>query len=44
MKIMDKKKHADWYLTADECVEHGLANHLRIPKIHLNINVDIDYE
>lgn len=44
MKIMDKKKHADWYLTADECAEHGLANHLRIPKISLNISVDIDFE
>ena len=44
MKIMDKKKHADWYLTADECAEHGLANHLRVPKISVNVEVNIDFE
>lgn len=44
MKIMDKKKHADWYLTAGECEEHGLANHLRVPKISVNVEVNIDFE
>jgi ATP-dependent Clp protease protease subunit len=44
MKIMDKKKHADWFLDADESKSHGLANYLRVPSIHVNISVDIELE
>ena len=44
MKIVDKKKHADWFLDAEECKKHGLANHLRIPKLSVKVNVDIELE
>ena len=44
MKIVDKKKHADWFLDAKEAKKHGLANHIRIPKINISVNVDIDFE
>jgi len=44
MKIVDKKKHADWFLDAKEAKKHGLANHLRVPKINISVNVDIDFE
>jgi len=44
MKIVDKKKHADWFLTAEEAKKHGMANHLRVPKIHIKVAVDIDFE
>ncbi len=44
MKIVDKKKHADWFLDAKEAKRHGMANHIRVPKININISVDIDFE
>ena len=44
MKIVDKKKHADWFLDAGETKKHGLANHLRVPKLSIRVEVDIDFE
>ena len=44
MKIVDKKKHADWFLDANEAKKHGLANHLRVPKINISVDVNIDFE
>ena len=44
MKIVDKKKHADWFLDAEEAKKHGLANHLRVPKLNIKIEVEIDFE
>ena len=44
MKIVDKKKHADWFLDADEAKKHNLANQLRVPKLRISINVDIELE
>ena len=44
LKIVDKKKHADWFLDGAEAKKHGLANHLRIPKFNIKIGVDIDFE
>ncbi len=44
MKIVDKKKHADWFLDATEAKKHNMANHLRVPKIHIKVSVDIDFE
>jgi ATP-dependent Clp protease protease subunit len=43
MKIVDKKKHADWFLDAAEAKKHNLANHLRLPSLTVNVNVDIDF-
>jgi ATP-dependent Clp protease protease subunit len=44
MKIVDKKKHADWFLDAKQAKRHGMANHLRVPKISIKVSVDIDFE
>ena len=44
LKLVDKKKHADWFLDAKECVKHNLANHIRVPKISVNVDVTIDFE
>jgi ATP-dependent protease ClpP protease subunit len=44
MKIVDKKKHADWFLDAQEAKKHDLANHLRVPKLTLSVNVEIELE
>lgn len=43
-KIVDKKKHADWFLDAEEAKKHGLVNQLRVPKVHIKVAVDIDFE
>ena len=43
MKIVDKKKHADWFIDATEAKKHNLANHLRLPTMNINIDVDIDF-
>lgn len=44
MKIVDKKKHADWFLDAKEAKKHGLANHLRVPKLGITVDVNIELE
>ncbi len=44
MKIVDKKKHADWFLDAEEAKKHNLAQHLRVPKLAIKVSVDIDFE
>ena len=44
MKIVDKKKHADWFLDAEECKKHGLVNQLRLPTLRIKVGVDIDFE
>ena len=44
LKIVDKKKHADWFLDATETKKHGMANHIRVPKFKITVHVDIDFE
>tara|TARA_R110001583_G_scaffold7985_18_gene39019 strand:+ start:7989 stop:8591 length:603 start_codon:yes stop_codon:yes gene_type:complete len=44
LKIVDRKKHADWFLDAKEAKKHSLANHIRVPAIHVDISVDIELE
>jgi len=44
MKIVDKKKHADWFLDAAEAKKHGLANQIRVPTLNISVNVELDFE
>ena len=44
MKIVDKKKHADWFLDAEEAQKHNMANHLRIPTLRISVNVEYDFD
>ena len=44
LKLVDKKKHADWFIDSDEAKQHNLANHVRLPKFNIAVNVDIDFE
>jgi ATP-dependent Clp endopeptidase proteolytic subunit ClpP len=37
-----EKKHADWFLEAEECKDLGLANHIRVPSLNIKIDVNID--
>ena len=31
------RKHADWFLTADEAHQIGMVNHVRVPKMQLDV-------
>jgi ATP-dependent Clp protease protease subunit len=44
LKIVDKKKHADWFLDAEEAKRHGMANQLRVPRLSINVDVSIDLD
>jgi ATP-dependent Clp protease protease subunit len=44
LKIVDKKKHADWFIDSAQAKKHHLANHLRVPKFNVTVGVDIDFE
>jgi len=43
-KKVFSKKHADWFLDAQEAKKYGIVNHLRVPKINITVDVDIDFE
>jgi len=43
-KKVFNKKHADWFMDGTEAKRHGLVNHLRVPKMSIKIDVDIDFE
>ena len=44
LKIVDKKKHADWFLDADEAKKHGMANQIRVPRLSISVDVSIDLD
>lgn len=41
-KIIHDNAHADWFLEADEAKKHKLANHLRVPKLEIKVDVSIE--
>ena len=43
-KKVFNKKHADWFMDAQEAKRHGLVNHLRVPKLTIKVDVNIDFE
>ena len=43
-KKVFNKKHADWFMDAQEAKRHGLVNHIRVPKMTVKVDVDIDFE
>ena len=43
-KKVFNKKHADWFMDGAEAKRHGLVNHLRVPKMTVKVDVDIDFE
>tara|TARA_Y100000592_G_scaffold25630_1_gene40439 strand:- start:2755 stop:3357 length:603 start_codon:yes stop_codon:yes gene_type:complete len=43
-KKVFNKKHADWFMDAQEAKRHGLVNHLRVPKLSIKVDVDIDFD
>ena len=43
-KKVFNKKHADWFMCADEAKKHGIVNHLRLPTFRISVDVDIEFE
>jgi len=43
-KKVFSKKHADWFMDAAEAKRHGLVNQLRVPKMTIKVDVDIEFE
>ena len=43
-KKVFNKKHADWFMDAQEAKKHGIVNHLRVPKLNIKVGVDINFE
>lgn len=44
LKQIHDRSHADWYLTAEEARDIGLANHIRIPELKVKIDVEYNFE
>ncbi|HCC45469.1 MAG TPA: hypothetical protein DEQ32_13780 [Gammaproteobacteria bacterium] len=43
-KKVFNKKHADWFMDAQQAKKHGIVNHLRVPKMNIKVEVDIEFE
>ena len=44
LDIVHDKGHADWYLTANECKRHNLANYLHVPTLKIDVDVKFKFE
>ena len=38
-RIIHERSHADWYLTPEEVLSHGLVDHIRIPQLVTTVSV-----
>ena len=43
LNIVHDKSHADWFLDAEECKKHNMANHLHVPELKIKANVVFDF-
>ena len=41
LDLVHEKGHADWFLDAKDAKSHGLANHLRLPTLQIDVSVKI---
>jgi ATP-dependent Clp protease protease subunit len=41
LDLVHEKGHADWFLDSKEAKKHGLADHLRLPTLNVNVNVKL---
>jgi ATP-dependent Clp protease protease subunit len=39
LNLVHEKNHADWYLSASQARKHNLVDHIRIPKMDINVCV-----
>ena len=43
-KLIHDKGHSDWFLDAEEAKKHGLIDHIRVPEMKINVDVNITVE
>jgi ATP-dependent Clp protease protease subunit len=43
-KKVFNKKHADWFMGAEEAKKHAIVNHLRLPTLRISVDVCIEME
>lgn len=43
LKLIHEKGHADYFLDANECKNHNLANYLRIPSFKVSISTAVEF-
>ena len=43
VKEMFNRNNADWYLTPEEAVTHGLANKIHVPSMHRKVSIDYTF-
>ena len=44
LEIVHDKGHADWFLEADECLKHNLANHIYVPELKIETKVQFSFK
>jgi ATP-dependent protease ClpP protease subunit len=40
---LKERRMADWHLTPEDCVKHGLANHIHLPSLNVDIEIKIKF-
>jgi ATP-dependent Clp protease protease subunit len=43
-KLIHDKGHSDWFLDAEEAKLHGIVDHVRVPEMKINVEVNITVE
>ena len=44
LDIVHEKGHADWFLDANECKRHKLANKLKVPEMKIGVKVEFEFK
>ena len=44
LDLIHDKGHADWFLDADEALEHNIVQHIKVPNLKGTVSVEIDLE
>jgi len=42
-KEITSRRHADWFLDANECVKHNVANVIGTPKFNISVNMNVEF-
>lgn len=43
-KEITSRRHADWYLDAEEAVKHNVANLIGMPKFKVSVNMSVEFD
>ena len=44
LDLVHAKGHADWFLDAEECQKHNMANHLHVPTLKIRADIKFKFE